>query len=583
MVPGPDGNRPSIFQDQATDTTMQELSKSQRARNAIRTFKILADALTLQGAYKPSGKTGEKLAEALKMFSPEIYGSMADPRIVELKGLEYVIDRMPRGIEKCNRIILTAQEDFQDTAFEEIIPLKRRRVSYAVSDKEMCFVITHGQSEIYDILTHITFLTIESQKILQQISNRVDGTSTEWIELERIIDHEAELKDDQLDQALWNLSIILGRTYKETRNTYDYLDGNRRLHNSNSGLFNIIHTLGKRMIEEQISGKEELTIYFTPSLQEMIGHHRYASLWASSIKEKLYDLGFQDRPLHVISANMHSVRNILYGSGMLLANGEPVPDDLYAMVGQLRSQGRKISEYAEKFGYTFHKDTSGSNIDVNIIDTSRIDTATLHPALHFNLELIKAQQPVLLVMDYAFGTQAFELMDELLCPCQIQDKVISFSIESISVMGKAGILPGKKGDIMLATAHVMEGTPHNYIVNNDLTVDDFDPGVNVYCGPMVTVLGTSLQNRDVLERFHSSSWKAVGLEMEGGHYQRAISAAIIQGHIPMDMKTRYAYYASDNPLQSGQTLASGPMGEEGIVPTYMITKVILQKILNYQE
>ena len=583
MAPGPDNNRPSIVQDQAIDTTMQELSKSQRARNAIRTFKILADALTLQGAYKPSGKTGEKLAEALKMFSPEIYGSMADPRIVELKGLEYVIDRMPRGIEKCNRIILTAQEDFQDTAFEEIIPLKRRRVSYAVSDKEMCFVITHGQSEIYDILTHITFLTIESQKILQQISNRVDGTSTEWIELERIIDHEAELKDDQLDQALWNLSIILGRTSKETRNTYDYLDGNRRLHNSNSGLFNIVHTLGRRMIEEQISGKEELTIYFTPSLQEMIGHHRYASLWASSIKEKLYDLGFQDRPLHVISANMHSVRNTLYGSGMLLANGEAVPDDLYAMVGQLRSQGRRISEYAEKFGYTFHKDTSGSNIDVNIIDTSRIDTATLHPALRFNLELITAQQPVLLVMDYAFGTQAFELMDELLCPCQIQDKVISFSIESISVMGKAGILPGKKGDIMLATAHVMEGTPHNYIVNNDLTVDDFDPGVNVYCGPMVTVLGTSLQNRDVLERFHSSSWKAVGLEMEGGHYQRAISAAIIQGHIPMGMKTRYAYYASDNPLQSGQTLASGPMGEEGIVPTYMITKVILQKILNYQE
>jgi hypothetical protein len=337
------------------------------------------------------------------------------------------------------------------------------------------------------------------------------------------------------------------------------------------------------MIEEQTSAKEELTIYFTPSLQEMIGHHKYASLWAGSIKEKLYDLGFQDRPVHVISANMHSVRNTLYGSGMLLAQGEPVPADLYEMVGQLRSQGRKISEYAEKFGYIFHKDTSGSNIDVNIIDTSRIDAATLHPSLHFNLELIKQQQPVLLVMDYAFGTQAFELMDELLCPCQIQDKVISFSIESISVMGKAGILPGKKGDIMLATAHVMEGTPHNYIVNNDLTVDDFDPGVNVYCGPMVTVLGTSLQNRDVLERFHSSSWKAVGLEMEGGHYQRAISAAIIQGHIPMDMKTRYAYYASDNPLQSGQTLASGPMGEEGIVPTYMITKVILQKILNYPE
>lgn len=561
---------------------MQELSKSQKARNAIRTFKTLADALTLQGVYKPSGKAGEKLAEALKMFSPEIYGSMPDLRIVELKGLEYVIDRMPRGIEKCNRIILTAQEDFQDTSFEEIVPLKRRRVSYAVSEREMCFVITHGQSEIYDILTHITFLTIESHKIYQQACNKVDGTSTEWLELEKIVQKEQDLQGEELDQAIWNLSIILGRTYKETRNTYEYLEDNRRVNHSNNGLFNIIYSLGKRTIEEQISKKEELTLYFTPSLLDMIGHHKYASLWAQSIKERLYQLGFQQRPLHIISANMHSVRNIIYGSGMLAEKDDKASDDLYEMVRQIRNQGKKISEYAEKHGYFFHKDFSGSNIDVNIIDTSLIDPATLHPALQFSSLLIKELQPVLVVMDYAFGTQAFELMDELLCPCQIEDKVIAFSIESISIMGKAGILPGKKGDIMLATAHVMEGTPHNYIVNNDLSVDDFDPGVNVYSGPMVTVLGTSLQNRDVLERFHTSSWKAVGLEMEGGHYQRAISAAIIQGHIPQSMKIRYAYYASDNPLLSGQTLASGPMGEEGIVPTYMITKVILQKILKSQ-
>jgi hypothetical protein len=49
------------------------------------------------------------------------------------------------------------------------------------------------------------------------------------------------------------------------------------------------------------------------------------------------------------------------------------------------------------------------------------------------------------------------------------------------------------------------------------------------------------------------------------------------------MKTRYAYYASDNPLLSGQTLASGPMGDEGIVPTYMISKVILEKIGDYDR
>ena len=145
-------------------------------------------------------------------------------------------------------------------------------------------------------------------------------------------------------------------------------------------------------------------------------------------------------------------------------------------------------------------------------------------------------------------------------------------------MGKAGILPGKKGDIMLAGSHVLEGTGHTYIIKNDLRREDFDGSVDVYEGPMVTVLGTSLQNRDILDKFQTTSWKAVGLEMEGGHYQRAINAAIIREHIPKDVKVRYAYYASDNPLKSGQTLAAGPMGLEGIRPTYMITKAIISKI-----
>lgn len=562
---------------------MQEPSKSHKARTAIRTFKTIADSLILQGSYTPSGKAGEKLAEALKMLSPEIYGSMTDPRIVELQGLEYVIDRMPCGIEQCTKLILTAQEDFHDTAFTKIVPLKRRRTSYAVSDTEMCFVITRGLSEIYDILTHITFLNIEAHKIYHQACNRLEGTTSEWRELEKIVLENRELEGGELDQAIWNLSIILGRTYKETRDTYEYLNRNNERYRTNSGLFKIIYTIGKRVIDEQEHKSNELSVYFTPSLREVIGQHKYATIWAKSLKERLLELGFQDRPLHVISANMHSIRNVFYGPGALKTAGLEFPSDLYQMVKLLRDREDEVEKYAENHGFYVHEDHSGSNIDVHIIDASQIDESAMHPCLQVNVHLIKELKPVIVVMDYAFGTQAFEVMDELLCPCHLADQMISLNVESISIMGKAGILPGKKGDIMLATAHVMEGTPHNYIVNNDLQISDFEDGVTVFSGPMVTVLGTSLQNRDVLERFQTSNWKAVGLEMEGGHYQRAISAAIIQGHITGDMKTRYAYYASDNPLISGQTLASGPMGDEGIVPTYMITKVFLQKILNYSD
>ena len=96
---------------------------------------------------------------------------------------------------------------------------------------------------------------------------------------------------------------------------------------------------------------------------------------------------------------------------------------------------------------------------------------------------------------------------------------------------------------------------------------------------MVTVLGTSLQNRDILEFFHNSTWQVIGLEMEGAHYQKAIQAASkIRGNIRKKVKVRFAYYASDNPLETGSTLASGGLGTSGVLPTYIITQKILEQI-----
>ena len=194
-------------------------------------------------------------------------------------------------------------------------------------------------------------------------------------------------------------------------------------------------------------------------------------------------------------------------------------------------------------------DEVGAQTNCQIIDTSKLKSVGLHPAIKLKTDKVVKQRPVLLVMDYAFGYQAFELMDELLQPWDRDGSSRTLNVQSISIMGKAGILPGTKGDIMLATAHVIEGPAHNYMVDNDLRREDFDDSVDIFVGPIVTVLGTSLQNRDILEKFQTTSWKAIGLEMEGGHYQRAIGAAIIRGHISKDVKVRYAYYASDNPLK----------------------------------
>jgi hypothetical protein len=115
-----------------------------------------------------------------------------------------------------------------------------------------------------------------------------------------------------------------------------------------------------------------------------------------------------------------------------------------------------------------------------------------------------------------------------------------------------------------------------------LCAKDFDGhGLRVYEGAMITVLGTSLQNKDILRFFHQSTWNVIGLEMEGVHYQKAIqSASKVRRSIKEDVKVRYAYYASDNPLESGSTLASGGLGTTGVKPTYLITDKILKQIIN---
>ncbi len=184
-------------------------------------------------------------------------------------------------------------------------------------------------------------------------------------------------------------------------------------------------------------------------------------------------------------------------------------------------------------------------------------------------------------MDYAFGEQAYETMDELLKFYDVdEDSQVPINVRSVSIMGKAGILEGGKGDIIVPTAHVFEGTADNYPIENQLKKEDFtDVDLLVAEGTMVSVLGTSLQNVDVLRYFMKSSWRAVGLEMEGAHYQKAIqSASKIRKSIREDVVVRYAYYASDNPLVSSKTLASGSLGMEGVKPTYAITVKILNKI-----
>lgn len=549
--------------------------RSRESRAAIERLYITMRHLFIRGSYKPNGVSGQQLREALLTLKPEIYGDINDPERVDLEGLLYVAERLPKGIEECRFVQLVAREGLQQAGHTPIIPLKRRRNCYRIDKDRMYVEMSRGRSDIYDILTHLTFLYIEAEKIKNHgYDHKVNRTDT-WRRLGEVVDMEKN--EDPIDEkrALVYLSNVLGRTVVETQVAVEAFKKSKGC----NSLYHFAYWLGQIAMDEETIQKKE--IFVSAKLRDVVGHHVYGEQWATDIKRTMAEKNLLERPVHIISANLHSVLNTFYGMAALRDQEFKDLQDLASFTAKDTTveSAAAIREYALENGLYEVNDRSGTNLSVQLIDLEKLDTQTFP----FKYVADPAQPaPVIIVMDYAFGEQAYECMDELLKPFEVENMSYPMQVRSVSVMGKAGILEGKKGDLMIPTAHVFEGTADNYPLDNLLSKEDFaESGLDIFEGPMITVLGTSLQNRDVLRHFLTSTWNAIGLEMEGAHYQKAIqSAARIRKSISENVKVLYAYYASDNPLVSGSTLSSGSLGAEGILPTYLITRKILEKILN---
>ena len=531
--------------------------RAQESSNAIARMYISMRHLLNRGFYKPMGVSGASLRNALLTLKPEIYGSIAESK-TELNGLLYVIDRLPEGIAECVTVNLTAEEGLSSSSFKPIVPSKRRRNCYRIDKDQMVIEVTRGRSEVYDILTHLTFLYIEADKICDRVYiSSSKQTTREWQKIEATATTTKTVEKKELESTMAYLSQLLGCTYNEAIDFYNRFQTPKSPHRFIKLIYHMV-----RVAVQERSSRDKRSVTFSAMLGDQIGHHFHGERWANQLCRALEQHGLSGRPLHLISANQHSFLNTLYGEGALQKHAEDM-----GFFGQFiadEKKQKKVYNFASKQGFIDVEDNSGCNVRAQIIDTDKIK----------DKKHTFSKGTVLMIFDYAFGEQAYELMDELL------KTNIGKQIESISIMGKAGIMKGKKGDIMVPTAHIFEGTSDNYPFNNDLSSNDFsNTNIPTLEGTMITVLGTSLQNKDILTYFCRSSWKVIGIEMEGVHYQKAIQSAMhIRKTIRPTIKLRYAYYASDNPLETGGTLASGSLGQIGVVPTYTITKKILEKI-----
>jgi hypothetical protein len=333
---------------------------------------------------------------------------------------------------------------------------------------------------------------------------------------------------------------------------------------------------------------------------------RLSELWASQVgeaAERLVGLRPSDFPddieVHIVSSNTHSVSNCLNpyfarskdrilawaGAQGLREAEEPRGsgwtsefDEVYYLSRPWLSahpEARSELKASEaECGIVSLPETVTTGIQVQLIDAARVCGVAADPGIAAGIgERSCVARSIIINIDYAFGEQAEEIMRSLLL-------LFGRNVRSINVLGKAGALTGSRGDVLAPTAFIeqsndafqpLPGEGPESIARLEAAL----PGRGVVAGPLLTVGGTLLQNRAMLQ-FYRRIWGCVGLEMEGIWYLRAVLEAEELGVLRRGAKRRFLYYVSDLPLEAGSSLSERLSPTEGIPPLYAITREVLR-------
>ncbi|MCZ2102075.1 MAG: hypothetical protein LC107_11120, partial [Chitinophagales bacterium] len=266
-------------------------SQAQISRAAIQRLYVSMRHLIQRGGYKPLGVSGESMIEAMLSLRPEIYGLIADEEKVELDGLLYIFQRLPKGIEDCRYIKLISREGFNHSNFEKHVPPRRKRDCYRVDEEQYFIEMTRGGSDIYDILTHLTFLYIEAEKIRRNSLDVKGRKNRSWLMLEALVETMDKGGEINVESGFTYLNTILGRTYDQVQMAYEKFENADGVNN----LFKIVHSMGRLSMDEFISNLDR-EITFSPALRESLGHHVYGEKWADNIKKILWENKLFERP-----------------------------------------------------------------------------------------------------------------------------------------------------------------------------------------------------------------------------------------------------------------------------------------------
>ncbi len=527
-----------------------------------------------------------QLLPLYRALQPAIHPGIDEPRKLDIPALHYAVRRLPANVTRTFAFLLVDElsEPFDnaDTNFRSVLTTARRRDIWEVLPGKDLVLLRSGDSDLIDMVTCLCLYAVEARKIRERVAR--DGALHR---IDQFIDGPSGSSDPDME---------------ETRTFLNALPFSSR---EVDGLMTIWGDDTARRVSEITRHREMFSI--DVRRRERNYNARRSELWTAEVARMTKDLtGFdpadlpEDRGVHIISSNTHSVTNCLnpwigQNEGDVLAwarsTSHPGLNDTWLRERDLvysilpvyfSAHPDKQEEYraeAERAGQYRLDHTASTGIQVQLIDLSRVHGAIDPEIRQFNESSI-GNTDYIVNIDYAFGEQAEYVIRNLLM-------LFGENIRSVNFLGKAGALVGSRGDILAPTAFVEQHSdlfqplpdrPRDSVGGGcvDRLAKRFSEG-SVHQGPLLTVDGTLLQNRQMLN-FYRQIWDVIGIEMEGTHYYRGIVESGQLGVIGQEVRYRFFYYVSDLPLQSHSNLAAPLKRSEGVPPLYAITRHILDEI-----
>ncbi|MGQ3892605.1 cyclic nucleotide-binding domain-containing protein [Legionella sp. CNM-4043-24] len=509
------------------------------------------------------------LLESYKKLSPVLHKNCQKQEI-DFFALDYVMARLPFKLTSTSHLVLALDSPVLHQKDHPNKPLNKRssskRFFYETLPGRIFTVLRDDVTDYIDFITKLCTYVIESKKIRARLLEKPSA-------IEFLTHHYYRQNRKENRRAVKTPSLPFSDEETEKLKAIyqdDWLDR----------LFEIYAQEGELQVQEIFS-----LVRYNLDLSE---------IWIKEIRESLIQqipdfLSNNELNVHIISSNTHSVLNCLspwvHQKAAKLVDRSKYPelydetDRLYAGIRRFPEENAELVQQREAFEQAhgiFHLENPGfTGINVSLVDLSKLSS---HIDPHLT-PVAKQKQAILINIDYAHGKQAEPIIRNLIL-------LFGRKIKSLSILGKTGSVVGNRGELIIPDHFIIQENDFVYPTPRaDISPQDFT-GLGwqrpMHIGPMLTVLGTLMQNADMLW-YYRHFWKITGMEMEGGYFLQEINRAKAQKLIDDDVILRFAYYISDRPLNETETLATKLSLEEGLPAVYAITRVMLKKILAQNE